>query len=148
MIPVRNYVALFEPKLAGGDPDIVGDGPTDLHLGKPVHQVPVAAWDDSGHALVADLKGGYLRSARDAPGFLGLRRVSEKVIIPGGGWMGDFEDEEAQWTMPVVAWRLDPQGEGWPMFAIDNGNVALDRPDRVWHPAQYPGGHSKIHFKK
>lgn len=144
MIPARGYSAQFRIVSDGGNERVVGGLAGDS---QNTCEVPVVAWSDDGQALVVDRKGGGLRVAATVAGFVRLVHKTEVTIVPGGGWMGDFDDDITRTTMPVVAWRIEDDGDGRPLFTIDTGDVAADGCVRVWHPAQYPGGRSKVNFK-
>lgn len=89
--------------------------------------VPVVAWDDDGHALVADDSSGRLVRAADELGFMELRNDPKAVaMIPGGGWSVSLGHGEPD--LPVVAWALRADGRVRPLvaFGVDGAEPAED----------------------
>ena len=105
----------------------------------------VVAWDDDGHALVADHETARLVRAADTEDFAYLSEADpEHAVIPGGGWMlervvpgGDVPGGRTI-TEPVIAWRIDP-GDGFGV-AVARGDDGAEVENltfgytRIWHP--------------
>ncbi|MGK5445976.1 hypothetical protein [Streptomyces radiopugnans] len=59
----------------------------------PDESLPVHAWDDEGEPLV--LWRNELRRAQNIEGFKEVRERRQIVgVVPGGGWMTEWQDPE------------------------------------------------------
>lgn len=103
---------------------------------------PVAGWDHGG-GLILDPAGHRLVPAHEERGFVGISHVTPATVIPGDGWVADWTDSAGRGhTAPVVAWRIDADGNGTPLLAGATGAVARSdhRDLRVHHPSQVRAG--------
>lgn len=98
MIPATGYVARKKVTARDGVTYITSE--------------PVVAWSDDGDALVVDHGSGCLRPANQSKGFAGLNSDEGSVVavLPGGGWLMHFTDEDGSWTEPVVGWTVTANG--------------------------------------
>jgi hypothetical protein len=94
-------------------------------------QNPVEAWSADGEALVLDGDKGRLVPAARVPGFEGLmpcRRIVQ-VVPAQPGWKVTFPPDEKinepePWTLPVLAWIIDDEGEAKPLLPVDGDGDA------------------------
>ena len=103
---------------------------TGLVLATFTNNIPyrVIAWDDDGYAMIAT-GHGHLERAIDVPGFNGLDQVQAARhdivhLIPAHGERITYPStDEADPTMPVLAWGLTRDGVVVPLSVDGGGNV-------------------------
>ena len=102
---------------------------------------PVVAWSDEGHAMVLDTFEGKLVRADQLKNFDSVReeKPGPASMIPGGGWMYEFTDEDGitERVQPVVAWVVSDEGNIVPCNLADDGIYASELGGdgfRVYHP--------------
>ena len=109
-------------------------------------ELPVIAWSDDGVPLALDPETGHLVHATDIEGFSQILETSARTIIPGGGWLvtyGPGDDGGEPQTVPVVAWVIDQDGNGYPVATNENGDLdpvsaMTGQPCRIHHPDMSP----------
>jgi hypothetical protein len=104
------YEAVFRRALPGDRPDSVY-----------FETLPVIAWDDCGHPLVAG--PDHLHRADELPGFREIQPARGRVVaaLPGGGWRVRWADVDAPLAVP--AWLVYESGQILPVD-IDTHGVA------------------------
>lgn len=118
--------------------------------------VPVVAWDDDGTPLVAVPFAQALRRPSDVTRIYGADVTCWHIeagvghapgVVPGDGWMARFTEPDGD-TLdePVVAWQIDPTGDGRAIllnsegFVTEHDTRSLEGRDlpTFWHPEHRP----------
>lgn len=88
---------------------------------------PVIAWDDDGHALVADESRGCLVMASSYSNFDGVSESRDPVVgvIPGGGWRALYNDDGKASVDPLIAWLVHPDGSVVPVDTDNDGITSI-----------------------
>lgn len=98
----------------------------------------VVAWDKDGDPLVSNGKG--LLPANSFANFHDVLPAQPPVVavIPGGGWVVEFKDDDTVIPSPIVAWTVDAQGSVTPLSSDSTGYcedpTGSSNFVRIYHP--------------
>jgi hypothetical protein len=83
--------------------------------------MPVIAWDEEGLPLVLDKQ--RLMPASSWSNFHDVVEAASPIVavIPGNGWMAEYQDGEETSTSPILAWTVDTAGEFKPIAVDGDG---------------------------
>lgn len=102
--------------------------------------MPVIAWDENGSPLVSNKQ--CLVPADSWGNFHDVVEADPPVVavVPGAGWIAEYQDGEDTMTSPILAWTVDAAGEFKP-FAADGQGDPFDATEvsglvRIYDPQQ------------
>lgn len=128
----------------------------DLHPPKrPWVSLPVLAWNDEGAPLVAHGRGlahpdtvTHLRAAAVIDWYIDeADDMHVASVAPGNGWMARYVEANGDtYDEPVLAWQIDPGGDGRAIlldsegFVTEHDTRSLEGRDlpTYWHPEYRP----------